>query len=485
MKVLLINPPDCTEAMLGVGRYLIPRYEPLGLLYIAAALGEGGHEVAVIDAFAEGLGPEALKERIPRLAPDAIGVSTLTCNGASVFELGRWIKTALPGTLLVLGNVHASVYAKQYLENGCCDLVVHGEGERAFLRILEARGAGLGPEKIPGISFLDKDRAFRTNPDPEPGQSLETLPLPARDLVDRKLYNLAELSNQFHVGGSGSVAMTMSTSRGCSYRCSFCVVHNDGRQRWNSPVRVVDEMELLANKYGASYITMVDPLFISNQPRVLQICSEIKRRGLKVDWGCEAHVHCLTPELLREMESAGCRELAFGIESGVQRLLDAVNKTTTLEQITKAAALVKKCSGMHISGLFILGLPGETYEDSLKTISFAKSLPLDMAQFSLLVPYPGSALFSELSKTGGLATGIRPDGGVDTSVWERYSSYISFTKNDPVWVTPGLTGAQLRRLQKKAQREFYLRFGQVARHLRRVRAHNLAAVIKLALRGFF
>jgi len=485
MKILLINPPDCTDAMLGVGRHLVPKYEPLGLLYIAAVLIRSGHKVTIIDAFAEELGLEELKKRIALNAPEAIGVSTLTCNGASVFELGRWIKSSMPGILLVLGNVHASVYAKQYLENKCCDVVVHGEGERAFLDIVEARKDGRSVNDVAGISFLDKDLAYVRTPDSGAPQNLEELPFPARELLDPGLYNLYELSNQFHVGGRRSVTRTMSTSRGCHYRCSFCVVHNDGRQRWNTPERVVDEMELLAKKYGVSYITMVDPLFISNQGRVFQICAEIKKRGLKVGWGCEAHVHCVTPELLKEMESAGCRDLAFGIESGVQRLLDAVNKTTTIEQIRKAVALVKGCSGISVSGLFILGLPGETYADSLETVRFAKSLPLDMAQFSILTPYPGSSLFDELSKAGQLDTGIRPDGGVDVSVWERYSSYVSFTGNDPIWVTPGLTAAQIRRLQKKAQRDFYCRPGQIIKHLRRVRPHNLGAVIKIITRGFF
>ncbi|HOI42273.1 MAG TPA: radical SAM protein, partial [Elusimicrobiales bacterium] len=400
MKVLLVNPPDSSEAMLGAGRYLVPRYEPLGLLYIAAALRANGFGVELIDAFAEGIGLDTLKERIAGRAPDIVGVSTLTCSGANVFELGRWLKKSLPEALVVLGNMHASVYSSQYLENGCCDVVVHGEGELPMVEIARARAAGQGPEGVRGVSFLGHNGSVVHNPGRDVPQDLEKLPPPARDLLDQSLYGLGELSNQAVMGGGGVVARTISTSRGCPFGCSFCAAHGRGVQRFNSADRVVDEMEVLEKGSGASYITIVDPFFLGDRDRVLKICSEIRARGLRVRWGCDAHINSVDPGLIAEMERAGCYELSFGIESGVQRLLDAVGKPITPARVSGTLSMVKAHSGIKLSGLFILGLPGETYADSLETIRFAKSLPLDMAQFSLLIPYPGSALFDELSAKG-------------------------------------------------------------------------------------
>ncbi len=485
MKILLINPPDEIEYVLGIGKEFVQKYEPLGILYIAAVLRENGYEVSVIDAHAQKLSIQDLKRMLLELKADIVGFSTFTCNGAIVYALGQWLKNTASETLVVLGNIHASVYAQQYLENRCCDIVVHGDGEYTFLKIIKFYKKELALNEIPGISFLDKRNEYCKTSSGELIQNLAELPFPARELVDQRLYNLTNISNQFYFVRKGDIAKTMSTSRGCLYHCSFCAVHNNSTQRLNSSQRVVDEIKLLWEKYNASYITMVDSLFMSNKERLLEICSGIRKLGVKIKWDSNAHVHYITPNVVEEMESAGCHELDFGIESGVQRLLDNVHKGTTISQIKEAIDTVRRHSKIHVVGLFVLGLPGETYQDSLQTIDFAKSLPLDMAQFSICVPYPGSILFKELSQRGELDTGIRPNGQIDVSVWKRYSSYILFTRNIPVWITPGLSYPQIKKLQKTAFREFYLRKEQILKQAPRVRLNNLFELVRLAIRAFF
>ncbi|MBU1862070.1 MAG: B12-binding domain-containing radical SAM protein [Candidatus Omnitrophica bacterium] len=484
MKILLINPPGELEHLLGIGKEFVQKYEPLGLLYIAAVIKEQGIHVSVIDAHAEDLDIEALKVRILNNGADIIGISTLTCNGAIVYALGKWIKKHLPATLVVLGNIHASVFAKHYLENACCDIVVHGEGEYVILKIIQFYEKKIGLKDIPAISFLRKDGTYIKISEAAYIPDLTKLPFPARELVNHTFYHLTAISNQSYVGESGAVAKTMSTSRGCPNYCTFCVVKNDRKQRFNNAKRVVDEMEMLEKMYHVAYITIMDPLFMGNEERIYAICSEIKKRKLKIKWGCDAHIRYITEGLVTAMESAGCYALDFGIESGVQRLLNNVKKGITIREIRKAIEMTKKNSKIHIAGLFILGLPGETYADSLETIRFAKSLPLDMAQFSILTPYPGSPLFNELSQKGELDTGMRGGGRVDTSVWKRYSAYISFTDNDPIWVTPELSCSQIKQLQKRAQREFYLRPSQIMRHLCRIKINNFFKILKIVIKGF-
>jgi anaerobic magnesium-protoporphyrin IX monomethyl ester cyclase len=483
MKVLLIYPPDEMEAMLGVGKEFVQKYEPLGLLYIAALVRQHGYDVSVVDAYAENLDAEGIKRRILDVRPDVVGFSVLTCNGAMAYDLGKWTKDVLPGALVVFGNVHASVYAKPYLENGCCDVVVHGEGEYPFLKILEARRWKGSFNAIPAVSFrADDGRVIHTEPGAFLVPDLAELPRPARELVDRRLYFLDNISNQLYVGKAKGCSKTMSTSRGCYYRCTFCVVNQ--KPRFNDPVRVVDEMEYMEKDYGADYVLVIDPLCMFDQPRMFRICEEIRRRKLKIKWGCDARVSCINPDIVRAMDSANCFDLSFGIESGVQKLLNNVRKGTKIPHIVRAVQTVKEYSDIQIGGLFILGLPGETHEDSLETIRFAKSLPLDMAQFSLCTPYPGSALFDELSAKGELDTGIRPDGTLDTSVWKRYSAYISFTDNDPIWTTPGRTAAELKALQKRAQREFYLRPSQIVKQMKRIRPSNVLRSIRILQEAF-
>ncbi|MEE8424663.1 MAG: radical SAM protein, partial [Elusimicrobiota bacterium] len=357
-----------------------------------------------------------------------------------------------------------------------------GEGEIPFLKIIDTVRSKRALADIPNTSSADGRGGVRLTPHPALTPDLSKLPFPARDLVDQSRYRLDNISNQLYVGKARSTSKTMQTSRGCRYKCTFCVVNQ--KPRFCDAALVVDEMEMLEKKYGADYVLIIDPLCMYDRPRMFRICKEYRRRGLKIRWGCDARVNCITPDLLAAMDSAGCHDLSFGIESGVQRLLDNVKKGVKISAVEKTVRMVKRNSGILVGGLFILGLPGETLEDSLETIAFAKSLPLDMAQFSILTPYPGSAIFDELSARGELDTGIRPGGRLDTSVWKRYSAYISFTKNDPIWVAAGRSAAEIKSLQKRAQREFFLRPSMILKHLKRVRPDNVLKMLNIARRAF-
>jgi anaerobic magnesium-protoporphyrin IX monomethyl ester cyclase len=483
-NVLLINPPDDLEQMLGAGKVFIQKYEPLGLLYIAAVLQEAGHDVTVVDCWAEGLDSEALLAQTTALGPDVVGFSVLTCNGAAVFDLGRRVKRALPETLVVFGNIHASVFAEPYLKAGCCDVVVHGDGEQAMAAIVAGHTTGAFPAHLPGLSYRTAAGEINHTPDCNVIADLKTLPLPARRLVKQELYGLDHISNQLWNAGSGA-AKTMITSRGCVNRCTFCVVHGSRKPRYNSAENVLNELEALERDFGASYVYIQDPLFLGHRRRTREICAGIRERGLTIRWGCDAHVRDIDPATVAMLAAANCYELSLGFESGVQRLLDAVNKRTTVEEGVRAAETLKAHSDIQLEGLFILGIPGETPDDTRTTIRYAKALPIDMAQFSLFTPYPGSPIFRELAERRAIDTGIRHDGTLDPSVWPRYSAYACFSGIEPIWVTAGHTAASLRAFQKQALREFYLRPSQVWRQVKRVRPGNVLTMARVALKGFF
>lgn len=485
MKILLLNPPQDLESILGVGKNFVQKYEPLGLLYIAAVLKEKEYDVTVLDAYGADYNIESVKEYILEHNFDIIGISTLTCNGAIVYNLGKWIKSTLKNVSVVLGNVHAAIYAKYYLRDGACDYVVHGEGDYIFADILDVISKRKPLESLSCVSYIKPDKEVFLSDETAFVEDLDKLPLPARELVDSSHYSLNEISNQMFVGSKETVCKTMFTSRGCPNRCSFCVVHSNRKPRLARYDLVVDEMEMLEKEYNADYVFFMDSLFFADRERVFQICDEINRRNLKIKWGCDAHIRFIDKEIVEAIEKAGCFELSFGIESGVQKLLNNVRKGITLKQVEESIRLVKKHSSIKVGGLFILGLPGETYEDSKSTINFAKKLPLDIAQFSILVPYPGSPLFEELREANDLDDGIDSDDNLNIDIWQRYSSYISFTDKDPIWVTKALTHDKLKKLQKKAQREFYLRPKMIWKNLARVRPGNIFKIIKIVLKGFF
>ncbi len=472
--------------MLGIGRRLIHRWEPLGLLYIAAVAREAGHDVAVIDAPAEGLDSEAVKERIRTAAPEVVGFSTLTCNGEPVWDLGRWVRSKLPGTRVVLGNVHASVYAEHYLRQGCCDIVVHGEGEYAFRSLLDLMSRGQSDySSVQAVSFLGADGEVIRTGDWSIVPDLAALPLPARDLLKAHLYGLGNINNQNYVCRRGERAGALVTERGCIFRCRFCVIHHGHQPRYTPAWRVLDELEMLERDRGLGYVFFHDPHFLGDRDRILAICQGIVDRGLRIRWGCQANVNMVDAELVRAMDRANCYEIAVGVESGVQRILDNVAKRITPEKVRLAVETIRAESDICTVGLFILGLPGETQEDFWETMRLATSLDLDMAQFSILTPYPGSPLFEELAARGELDTGVRSDGTVDTSVWKRFSGYIMYTNRPPIWVTPSLTAMGLRRMQKEALRRFYLRPRQILRHIRRIPPGDLISGLRLILKGLF
>lgn len=485
MNLLLVNPPAALDAMFGVGREFIQKYEPLGLLMVAAAARQDGHAVTVLDAHAEDLALDATAERILAARPDVIGLSVLTSQGEAAYHLGRRLKRERPELPVVLGNLHAAAFAAAYLRARAADVVVHGEGDLILPQVLRALAAGRPLAAIPGLTCRGADGQPRFTGPAAPPTALDELPFPARDLVESRWYRLSPLNHHVYVPGRAQVAKTMVTSRGCLYRCRFCAVHGGHAPRYRSAELVVEELARLERDAGADFVFIMDPLFVADQPRLFAICDEYRRRGLTVRWGCEARVGSLTPDLIRAMAGAGCYEISLGIESGVQRLLDDVAKGFTLAQSRETVSLIKQHSPIHVEGLFMLGLPGETAADTRATIALARSLPLDMAQFSICTPYPGSPLFEELAARGEIDTGLRPDGTLAPEVWQRYSSYLCFTDNEPIWVPAGRTGAELRAGQKQALRSFYWRPRQLLRNLRRLRPGNLVLALRIAGRGFF
>jgi len=225
--------------------------------------------------------------------------------------------------------------------------------------------------------------------------------------------------------------------------------------------RVCSEVETLVGEYNITQLFVLDDNFAVDRKRAKELCREFVRRGFnkKFSWWAEARVDCIDEELLSLMAQSNCKIISYGLESGNQRLLDLINKKITLEQIEKAVDMTKKV-GIDIRASFILGLPTETREESLKTIRFAKKLKIDQVRFALATPFPGTKLWDIAEEEGTL----------NFSDWRQFSLMSGYSKGPPIYATKGRDPKELARLQRYANLTFFLRPRVIMVYLRRMKS---------------
>lgn len=387
MTILLLNPPAFLE-----GKPTIP---PLGLAYIAAVLREKQFQVKIVDFDLERKKFSLLEDFIDRERPELVGISALTLQVENAYAMARRIKARLPNCRVVIGGPHPSSLPESTLEEsgGAIDIVVVGEGEYRLLDI--ARDVDL--QTIKGIVYKKNGDYIRTPASP-PIADIDLLPLPARDLLPISQYS-----------GWGPLKALPTThliaSRGCPYDCIFCSEKSvfGKTHRARNPLKIVDEIEHLMQRYGMKEVAFYDDLFTLRKKQVLAICQEIIQRKIAVQWKTLSRVDTVNLDMLQAMKSAGCWLISYGFESGSQTILDNIRKRQTVDQCLKAAAWTRQ-AGIKVYGFFMIGNVGETEETVCDTIHFARKLGPDYFQFTIVRPDPGSYLFNqhkdELKKSG-------------------------------------------------------------------------------------
>lgn len=451
MKVLLINPPAIDSIVADMSDYFDKSggaYPPIGLMYLAACLQrDGRHTVRIVDANLNGHDYAALRDIVAKARPDVVGITALTFNMPTILQMTADIKAVDPRIRVVLGGPHVSIFPEESLAFPTVDYIVLGEGEEVFEHLLDVLEAGGDPEGMEAVGFKRNgepvlNRTFHAIED------LDRLPTPAVDLVEIRRY--------FSVLSRGRQTMVMMSSRGCPFQCIYCDRPHLGRRfRARSAGNVVDEMELHVRQHGINDIKFFDDTFTVDRNRVVAICEEIRRRNLAVTWAARARVNTVDYDLLKLMRDSGLRSLSFGIESGNQRILDILQKGITIEQVVSAVGHCRKL-GIEVLGDFILGNPGEKREEALETLSLARALCLDYAQFTIMTPYPSTKLYAM-----GLEKGI-----IKKDYWREFARNPSKDFVTPVW-EEFYTKAELVALLRKAYRLFYFRpsyiLGRVAR----------------------
>lgn len=393
MKILLIYPPkqhhmfgstphtDIIETEAGC-------YPPIGLLYIAAYLEKNSHHsVKIIDSVAEKLTHNQLKQIIASEKVEIIGIYFSTFYLYDSILVAKNAKIISSEIITIAGGPHVNLYPVETISIPEIDIAVEGEGEIVLNQIvnaIEKNRKNPDIEKIPGVIL--KTNKTKYIPAIKINQ-LDILPFPARHLINYKKYN--------SILAKHNPITTIISSRSCPFKCKFCSNLESGQKvRFRTAKNVVDELEECVKKYKIYNFLFFDELFTSNKQRVLEICSEILNRKLKISWQCRSRADTIDEQMIKIMKKAGCRLIQFGIETGCQRLQKLINKNLDLLKVKNLIKMVSK-TGIFTYGDFMIGLPTETDEETRATIEFAKHLQLDYAIFGMFGPMYGSIFYEE------------------------------------------------------------------------------------------
>lgn len=385
----------------------------MGLAYLSAALRREGLSVAIVDAEVEGVTFDEARRRVLGLHPRILGLTATTYQICDGYELARMCKGRDPDLHVTLGGPHGTPLPIQSLrECEALDSVVVGEGELTFPELCRHVIDGEPLDGVAGIA---------TRLDGEPALT------PARPLVsdldslatpDYSLFTLDRYRPLYRTPGRRTLQISLTTSRGCPYRCNFCFSTMGSKLRRRGLPRVMAEAERDVEEFGATQLLLADETFALGQRRALAFCREFIARGLhrRASWICQTRGDTVTPELADALKEANCVAVSVGVESGNQRVLDGIGKKLDLDRVRRGVAFLKR-SGLRVQTNFIIGHPGETRDTAMDSIRMALELDADYAGFSILSPFPGTEV-RELALRGD--HGLR----VLTEDWRAYGKQI-------------------------------------------------------------
>ena len=426
---------------------------PLGLASLAAVLERSGCEVRVEDQFATQATNGDLARRILGVAPDLVGIGSLTPSIHHATALTGLLRAHGFSGTVVLGGVHPTLFADTLLGDGACDVVIRGEGEVTLAALADALQGGRPLRGLEGLSYRDGEGATVHEAARDQIDDLDSLPFPAWHLFDLERYRSAPM---LMISG---LALPILASRGCPERCTFCGQEIFApRLRVRSVDSVMAEIDELVDRHHIEYFVFADANFPVSKRYGLAFCERFRRSRHwgKVRWSCEVKADLVDRELLRAFADAGCYLIEFGLEVGDPRILESIGKRTTLDQGERAVRMCKEV-GIRTLGLFMIGLPGEGRREIARTFRFARRVACDMSKFNICIPLPGSPLFRQVEHL--LPQPLEP---------ETFSSWYRPHRGErPMTVVPGgLTAPQLIRLQAMGMATFYLRPGFVWQQLR-------------------
>ena len=458
-RALLINPPTglyrrddrCQCKVEDQTVQII--FPPIELAAIAAVLRQAGVEVRIQDYPALGASWAHYAEDLKSFRPDMVLVNVITATSDQDFQALTAAKEILGREAvmtLAKGEFMESMGEQALAERPEVDFGFHGEVEQ----VLERFCAGDPIETLSGLLWR---RPSGNGAAPEvirnPGhpllEDLDSLPFPARDLLDNRLYRSPETGNPLTV---------IHGNRGCPSKCIFCPagVMSGYKVRYRSPANIMAEIEECVTRFGLREFLFHGDTFTLNKKWLLELCDMIIASGHKIRWGCNSRVDTMNDERAARMRQAGCWVVAFGVETGSQAIMDRLKKGQRVEQASEAIAICKR-NGLRTHAFFVIGTPWETRETLEETYLFARRIDTDFFDFNIAYPLPGTELYDIALKEGLIEKGPGASGYASAAVH-----------------TYTLSSADLTRWRRKALLSMYLRPHYVARTLLRAGSPKVA-----------
>lgn len=433
-----------------------------GLLSIGAVLRDAGFNCQFIDADIDNLSNTDVIRKIAGFGGSNIGNTNIICITMNSFQafsglelagnIRNWSNVAGVRTVIIVGGPHASAMGKKLLEeNRCIDIICRGESEETIVEIMKAIDSGNSDfTDIKGISYRLYNDVYE-NPDRPRIENIDNIPYPAYELAgDLRRYP-----------GAAPVlrgpSMHIMASRGCPFRCTFCSSRNVWGHivRVRSPKNIVDEVEMLYSVHGINEVFFQDDTMNVNREWFFSVCNEIidrKKVGRLGGIGADGHggmtfkapfrvnEKLIDIELLLKAKEAGFWIIFYGVESGNQKVLDTINKGTTIDEIRRAFVLTHSV-GIRIIAAFMVGNIGDTVESVNDSIRLAKEICAkgDICGFSIACPLPGTEFYRIANEKG----------WIENLDYRNYSTFGAVTRNED------LTVGQIAELAGRANGEVY------------------------------
>ncbi len=482
MKVLVLNPPTrqtgnvirdvlygcwCNGKRIGGGT--VP---PFGLLSLATVVKESGFETTFLDAMGQGFAVDYVKKLVPDYDAVVCSTSTMTVNEDSLTL--QELKQANPKLITIIFGSHATFMPEHTLAKGGIDFIIQNEPEFAVRDLLLAIQKGDNSQyNALGVGFKTPDGGVVINAHYPYIENIDDLPIPDVSMLPTNVDWFNPIVKQ-------TPYVTAFASRGCPAKCTFCTApyFYGANIRYKSVERMIAEVKYyLENGFKEVYFR--DETFTANKKFVMEFCQRVVDEGLKFTWIANARVVTVDEEMLRLMKKAGCHLIKYGVESGVQELLDNVRKGIRLEDTRKAFKLMHEV-GIDSHAHMMIGIPGETEETIEQTIQFVNEIDPTTVTFGICTPYPGTPMYEEVAK---VHPEIRDGSDSDLGALHKKGLFNS--------IYTELESDDLESAMKRAYRSFYARPSYIAKAVGRVKtfddvkrfAKAGTKVLDFALRG--